>query len=166
MIKYVALGLLFSACGLAGAFLTRAMQCRVRELEALLRMLTALRTRIQFSRVPLRPLLEEVCAEGPPAFLPRCVAGMREGEPFPAAWRGAVERQGGFGLREEDRRLLRSLGELLGSTDAEGQREGLLLHEGLARQLLEEARARRDSKGKAFFSLGILAGLTLLILFI
>lgn len=168
--RLIALGLLFLACGLTGVFLSRGLQLRVRELEAILRLLGVLRAQMQFSRAPLGPMLSQACAQGQsPAFLPGCLERLGAGRPFPEAWRLAVERGGGprpDGLRPEDRRLLLSLGELLGSTDADGQREGLLLHEELARQLLESARQRRDTQGRAFFTLGVLSGLTLVILLI
>ncbi len=164
--KIVALGLLFLACGLAGAFLSRNLQLRVRELEAILHLMGILRAQMQFSRAPLEPMLTQACAQGQaPAFLPRCLEGLRAGLAFPLAWRQAAERAGS-GLRPEDQRLLFSLGELLGSTDADGQREGLLLHEELARQLLENARSRKETQGRACFTLGILSGLTLAILLI
>ncbi|MDR2525338.1 MAG: stage III sporulation protein AB [Oscillospiraceae bacterium] len=162
--RWIALGLIFSACGLAGALLSRALQVRVRELEALLRLLSTLRTQMQFSRAPLEPMLSQACGQGQtPAFLPVCIAAMRAGAAFPAAWRESAAH--GFGLRPEDRQLLLSLGELLGATDAEGQREGLLLHEELCRDLLEDARKRKESRGRSFFTLGILSGLTVVILF-
>ncbi|MDR1927608.1 MAG: stage III sporulation protein AB, partial [Oscillospiraceae bacterium] len=97
MLKTIGLGLLFFACGFTGAWLTRGLTLRVRELEAVLRMLSTLRTQMQFSRAPLEAMLTQVCAqEQPPRFLPRCLEGLRGGEAFPRAWRGALE-QGGSG---------------------------------------------------------------------
>ena len=163
MLKLIAIALLFFACGLTGAFLTRAMQVRVRELECILQMLTALRTQMQFSRAPLEAMLTQVCAqERHPQFLPHCLAQMQAGTPFPVAWKHAAQQAAG--VKDEDRQLLFSVGELLGSTDASGQREGLQLHEELAAQLLETARAKKESHGKTYFSLGVLSGLTLVIL--
>jgi stage III sporulation protein AB len=124
-----------------------------------------LRAQLQFSRPPVERMLAGFCGQSQhPAFLPRCLEHMRAGTAFPDAWRGAVEAQS-FGLREEDRRHLLALGELIGASDAAGQREALQLQETLLATQLEEARNRRDTRGKAFFMLGILAGLTLMILF-
>jgi len=165
MLKTFALSLLFLACGGTGALLSRGMLSRVRELERSLQMLASLRAQLQFSRPPLPQMLEAVCGQSQrPAFLPHCLARMGEGVAFPHAWRAAVEAHAGPGLREEDRRQLLALGELLGAGDAEGQREALLVQEALLQTQLEQARARNDARGRAVFLLGILAGLTLMIL--
>ncbi|MDR1464779.1 MAG: stage III sporulation protein AB [Oscillospiraceae bacterium] len=167
MIRFAALGLLMFACGMAGALGQRNLSLRVRELEAALRMISSLRTQMQFSRAPMLPLVEQLCAQGQaPSFLPQCLAKMRAGLPFPSAWRQAAGAKAFDGLRDEDRRILLSLGDLLGTTDAAGQREGLLLHEELTRELLDRAQQRRNSQGKARLLLGILAGLTLMILLV
>ena len=76
----------------------------------------------------------------------------------------AAAVEAGAGLRGEDRLPLLSLGELLGASDAEGQREALLVQEALLQTQLDQARARRDTRGRASLMLGILAGLTLMIL--
>jgi len=165
MLNYVALAMVFLACGGTGALLSRAMIMRTRELELRLQMITNLRAQLQFSRPPVERMLAGLCGQTQhPAFLPKCLTDMRAGTAFPDAWRGAVESQS-YGLREEDRRQLLALGELLGASDAAGQREALQLQETLLATQLEQARSRRDSRGKAFFMLGILAGLTLMILF-
>jgi len=165
MLKVFALSLLFLACGGTGAMISRGMLARVRELERALQMIASLRAQLQFSRPPLPQMIEAVCSQSQrPAFLPHCLARMREGTAFPHAWRASVESHGGAGLREEDRQQLLALGELLGASDAEGQREALLVQEALLQTQLEQARARRDTRGRAIFMLGILAGLTLMIL--
>jgi len=163
MLKIFALALIFLACGGTGAMISRGMLARVRELERSLQMVASLRAQLQFSRPPLPQMLAAVCGQSQrPAFLPHCLARMREGTAFPMAWRAAVET--GAGLRDEDRLPLLSLGELLGASDAEGQREALLVQEALLQTQLEQARARRDTRGRASMMLGILAGLTLMIL--
>jgi len=165
MLKTLALALLFLACGGTGALISRGMLLRVRELERSLQMLASLRAQLQFSRPPLPQMLAAVCGQSRcPAFLPHCLTRMEGGVAFPLAWRGAVESHGGPGLREEDRQQLLALGELLGASDAEGQREALLVQESLLRTQLEQARTRRDTRGRAIFMLGILSGLTLMIL--
>lgn len=162
VIKNIALGLVFLACGGAGAMVSRMMHVRVKELEAALQMLGSLRAQLRFSRPTLERMLAEI--SGPPAFLPYALELMRGGTAFPLAWRKAVT-QHSPALQQEDRARLLALGELLGASDAAGQREALLLQEAFLRTQLEQARAKRDTRGKAMFTLGILAGLSVMILF-
>ncbi|MDR0530561.1 MAG: stage III sporulation protein AB [Oscillospiraceae bacterium] len=166
MLKNVALAMILLACGAAGAMAARALAQRARELEAALRMLAGMRAQLQFSRPPLGRMLAECCAAGQcPAFLPCALRELRAGAAFPQAWRGAVAGNSPA-LKEEDRRALLPLAEILGALDADGQCEALLVLEEQLRALLEQARARRDQRGKALFLLGILAGLTVMILFL
>jgi len=165
LIKNIALGLVFLACGGAGAYYSRAMVLRVRELEAVLQMLGSFRAQLRFSRPTLERMLREVCAGQPPAFLPHALRRMQTGMAFPAAWREAVTQRSPA-LRQEDRTRLLACAELLGASDASGQSEALLLQESLLQAQLEQARMKRDTRGKAFFTLGILVGLTVMILFL
>ncbi len=163
--KTLALALLFLACAGAGAMVTRGMLLRVRELERSMQMLSSLRAQLQFSRPPLQQMLGAVCAQSQcPAYLPGCLRRMQRGEAFPLAWRSALEDHGGNCLRREDRQQLLPLGDLLGASDAAGQREALLLQESLLQTQLDQARTQKDTRGKAIFMLGILGGLTLMIL--
>lgn len=166
LIKYLALALVFLACGGTGAMVSRGMMARVRELERSLQMLASLRAQLQFSRPPLVQMLDAVCRQSQcPAFLPHCLRRMQQGAAFPQAWHTAVETHSGAGLRAQDREQLLALGEILGASDAAGQREAMLLQEALLQTQLEQARALQNSRGRAIFMLGILAGLTLMILF-
>jgi len=162
----LAISLLFLACGGTGAMLSRAMTLRTRELELCLQMVAQIRAQLQFSRPPVQRMLEALCEQSQhPAFLPRVLVGVQTGVEFPKAWRAAIQEQRG-GLKEDDRRHLLALGELLGASDAAGQREALALQESLLATQLDQARDLRDTRGKAFFMLGILAGLTVMILFL
>jgi stage III sporulation protein AB len=165
MLQYVALALVFLACGGTGAMLSRAMTLRARQLELCLQMVANIRAQLQFSRPPMQRMLAALCEQSQhPAFLPRCLQAMDAGVDFPRAWRTAVQEQ--RGLKEEDCRHLLALGELLGASDAAGQREAMQLHESLLTTQLAQARQLRDTRGKAAFTLGVLAGLTVMILFI
>ncbi|MDR2753728.1 MAG: stage III sporulation protein AB [Oscillospiraceae bacterium] len=165
-LKYIALSLLFLACGGTGALLSRQLHLRARELELCLQMVASLRAQLQFLRPPLEQMVEDVCAQSRcPVFLPHCLRGLRQGIGFPGAWREALAAHGG-GLREDDRLQLLLLGEILGNSDAAGQREARLLQDNLLQTRFDQARAARDGRGKSLCTLGILAGVTVLILFL
>ncbi|MDR2647309.1 MAG: stage III sporulation protein AB [Oscillospiraceae bacterium] len=166
-VKWIGLSLLFAVCGFCGAWMTYRLTVRTRELESLLQMLAYFRTQMQFSRAPLQTLLTNASRQScAPAFLSGVMRCVSDGQVFPLAWKRAVEQQPNTFYCEEDRRLLLSLGELLGSTDAHGQEEGLLLHEQLAKQSLEKARRQQEKHGKTYLTLGVLTGLTLVILLV
>ncbi|MCL2195267.1 MAG: stage III sporulation protein AB [Oscillospiraceae bacterium] len=166
MLNYIAMTLIFLACAGTGALISRTMMQRARQLELCLQMLAQLRAQLQYSRPPVQTMVADLCEQAQhPAFLPRCLHSMNTGVDFPQAWQGALQSPG-HGLKDDDRRHLLSLGQLLGASDAAGQREALQLHESLLTTQLDQARAVRDTRGKAAFTLGVLAGLTVMILFI
>jgi len=160
------MALVFLACAGTGALISRAMAQRARQLELCLQMIAQLRAQLQYSRPPVHTMISDLCEQSQhPVFLPRCLHSMQQGADFPQAWQGALLSPG-HGLKDDDRRHLLSLGQLLGASDAAGQREALQLHESLLATQLDQARQVRDTRGKAVFTLGVLAGLTIMILFI
>ncbi|MDR1734566.1 MAG: stage III sporulation protein AB [Oscillospiraceae bacterium] len=164
MLKIAALTILFLVCGLCGAFVMRQMQVRVRELEAARYLLGGIKAQLQYSRAPLLPMLRGLAEGGnAPAFLTECVERMERGEAFPPAWRGALEAAA---LPKVDRLALAGMAETLGATDAAGQMEAISLYEKNLDTLIADARHTRDTRGKSAVMLGVLAGITVAVLFI
>ena len=75
-------------------------------------------------------------------FLPACSSRCEAGEPFPDAWRSALEESAGkMHLTQEEHALLLAFGGRLGATDLEGQLDHCALHFKEVNRMLEEARA-------------------------
>ncbi len=76
--------------------------------------------------------------------------------PFQEAWRGAAEKAPYFS--DEDRGVLRLIGERLGMTDAEGQLSMLAVSREFAEKNLLEAEEAYRSKGALLKKTGLLCG--------
>ena len=100
-------------------------------------------------------------------FLNGCAQELKNGVPFPAAWKQAVAQYSSCGpMKKEDIELLYSFGLGLGTTDLSGQKRLCEAHRKRTEQQLESARKQYASKGKLGTVLGTAAGATAVILFI
>lgn len=98
-------------------------------------------------------------------FLPACSSRCEAGEPFPDAWRAALDESAGkMHLTQEEHALLLAFGGRLGATDLEGQLAHCALHLREVNRLLGEARSQERVKGRLYRSLSMLACAAVLIL--
>ncbi|MGN0695770.1 MAG: stage III sporulation protein AB [Oscillospiraceae bacterium] len=75
------------------------------------------------------------------------------------AWKDCLENAPPEYIQSEEKALLEELGEMLGSTDVQGQLEGLSAKREALRELIAEADRERREKGKLYRMLGVTAGL-------
>lgn len=97
------------------------------------------------------------------AYLAGCGERMARGEPFPEAWRAALEEQPGA-LGEGERELLRNLADILGAADLDSQLAALAYAERQMEHRLGLARANREKHQKLYGTLGVLGGLAVAIM--
>ena len=138
---------------------SRKLSVRVEKLEAFLRFLSAAKTEVRYSAVPVQQILQRH-GEGL-SFLRDCTADCAGGEGFAEAWRRAVgSRAGAEGFSARDGELLLLFGDGFGASDTDGQISHLELYSGLFGEALDRAREDRDRKSKLYLTLGIFAGLS------
>ena len=78
------------------------------------------------------------------------------GEDFHEMWKKALDSQSG--IPDEERRILSRLGEILGTSDIEGQLSSIVLLEDELMAVKEKREDNYRRKGKLFRSVGVLAG--------
>lgn len=139
------------------------MEQRVRELERLKIMLEVLCSQLEYSQAPLCSLLETLCSRSELAklgFLEECRKSLENGIPFPSAWHSGIKNAAGMThLKNDDKEILMPLGEIIGADNAESQINSLKLHLSLLNANLETAGQDNQKYGKAYSTLGILAGI-------
>ena len=86
-----------------------------------------------------------------------CVRRCKEGEPFPRAWRQAVEECSGA-LLSEDRQILLHMGAVLGAVDLDGALGELEYARFALKERYGEALERQKKLGGLYKTLGMLAG--------
>lgn len=168
MLKTVGL-LLVALCGvLSGTAMALGLKERVRALELSKTLLQAFAAELSYSLAPPDEIVARLSARETLAkagYLARCGERCGGGTPFPQAWRDAVRAEPGA-LSREDVEVLASLSDTLGRCDLT-EALGALNRAGEALELsLTEAREYARTHGKLYRTLGALAGVFFIILWI
>jgi stage III sporulation protein AB len=151
--------LLIFAGTLLGYTESHKLSVRVEHLESFLRFLSAARTEVRYSAIPVAQVVERHGTEL--RFLRECVKRCDDGESFAQAWKNAVLSSGeNDGFAAHDAELLLSFGEGFGTSDTDGQISHMELYSGLFRANLKSARDDRNRKSKLYLTLGVFAGLS------
>ena len=150
--------LLIFAGTLLGFTESRKLTVRVESLESFLRFLSAAKTEVRYSAVPVVQIVARHGREL--SFLRECVKRCGQGEGFADAWKRAALNSGkGDGFAAHDIELLLSFGEGFGASDTDGQLSHMELFSGLFGTNLKSAREDRNRKSKLYLMLGVFAGL-------
>ena len=147
--------LAFSVLGLlAGERLSR----RVKAFESVLKLLKKTELEIrQFSR-PLPRVAEIIAAEEKENGLAfECVRFLKAGESFPSAWEKGTEKSS-LPFKNEERKMLASLGRELSSCDREGCFQLLKIYFERFSALLQEAKAAKAKYSKLCLFSGVFVG--------
>lgn len=141
---------------------------RVSGIETALVLIGHLHDRLRYLQPPLTELLESALALEQlreAAYLAPCLDSMGRGVPFPTSWRTAVESHCGA-LGREEAELLAALGDILGSTDLDSQLASLTYTRQSLEHRLELARQFSQKHQKLYGTLGVLAGIAIVIIMV
>lgn len=123
-------------------------------------MLQLIENEIHYCALPVGELLDIISGRKELReldFVSSCAEIYESGVSFSEAWCSGVKGSA-CGLNADDKQLLYSFGDALGTTDVSGQISLCRLHAHLLEERLEQARREKDKKGKVCTSLGALAG--------
>lgn len=133
-------------------------------------MVNAIQTEIEFLLLPTAEIITSLTSRTDLSdlkFLQCCEAKMNDGIDFKSAWNESVcDSENSFFFKKSDVEILTSFSELFGVTDREGQFLNCRLYCEKIQLALTEAKQSRDKYSKLLSSLGILAGLYILVVFI
>lgn len=159
---------LFGVCTTAGLLKSARFSKRVRQLEGFVGALDAISTDIRYLAAPLEDIMAK--CDALPEYQELCVFGLcreifLQERDFPAAWEQALKQaKPTLALDAGDCEALTWFGRVLGTTDVDGQTANCARYGELLRQRLERAREDRAKRGKMYTSLGVLAGVFLVVL--
>jgi stage III sporulation protein AB len=170
MFKLIASLLVICSAGIAGLRAASAYSLRTRQLRTLQEALQLLDTEIMYGATPLPAALSKVAAaagEAVGAVFSEAGAILGKSSGFTAgeAWNLAVERNiRRTALTEEDRAILRSFGEALGSSDRADQHKHITLTAFHLRQEEEKAERDRQKNERIWKYGGFLVGIGIVLL--
>lgn len=150
----------------AGYLQARRLSLRVRFLEQYLKWVSQMETEIRYGSEDIFRLLGRRRRElSLLSFLTQCTDQMKEGIPFPQAWKEAIRgisRE--YGLKPDDLEAVEAFGNGLGTSDVDGQTAHCQMHQKLLQSRLKGAQEEKQRKGKLYFMLGLCLGVSVALL--
>ncbi len=141
---------------------------RVRESERFIRLLTVIRTQIDFSLLPTDTLLCSLCESrefSDFSFIHKVKKAFDGGAALEHAWNDALtEYATESALHTEEIELLSNFGSIFGSTDKSGQTANCTFFIEQLEGLAEKQRSSAEKNARLYNALGVLTGLFLVIL--
>lgn len=164
--KIFSLILIFIFSASVGFYLKFRIQKREKSLEQCILLLENINTKISFTNADMSRIITDFSRDSDLVFLRR-FEGLEDISNIKERWSRAL-KEGGFSdcLKKDDGDILLSFGNILGITDAAGQKNNCVIHIKLLENSLNEARDENIKKGKLVSSLCLLTGLSIILLFI
>ncbi len=147
-------------CFATGTAISSCLKMRVHQLEKLVAMLTEAEILIRFRAMRINEIITELSKQESfknfifLSVLNDCIS---DNNNIHESWRFAAENA--IFLNENDKRILLSVGEQIGSTDIDGQLSMLELNKSLVQRNLSEAEENLHVKGKMLKTVWGLCGL-------
>ena len=166
--RYIFLILILTSSTSVGFLLSKKYTDRVKELKSLSNLITLLQNKIKFTHKPLGEILEEIVNvkenSGIIGIFSKTSQKLKN-KKFEEAWNEAISEQRFFlNLNQEDITFLKTLGNVLGKTDVEGQMSEINQFQTILKVQIENAEEEKNKNAKMYKSLGTIIGLAIVII--
>lgn len=167
IIKLLVLSLVFASCLYIGILVSNKYSGRVKELKDMKNALNMLETKIKYTYEALPEIFEEISKQitGEIGQIFRNSAKKMQVKSAGDAWNESIDLAN-TNMNIEDKAILKTLGKLLGKTDAEGQISEIKLVSNFLDTQMKAAEQERNKNEKMYKTLGGIVGLTIVIILI
>lgn len=164
IIKYILLIGILIASILIGRLISKKYVDRVKELKEMKNALNIFKTKMRFTYEPIPDIFEEIAKQltnGNIATIFLIASKKMKQKTAGQAWEEALEEENN--LNKEDKEILNSLSRLLGKTDLEGQLSEVEVTTTFLETQIKKAEEARKKNEKMYQTLGMVAGLAIVI---
>lgn len=167
IIKYLELILILSASTYIGILISKKYLNRVKDLKEMKNALNIFTTKIKFTYQPIPQIFKEISGKLKPNIANIFLSATNKMENINAgdAWLQALE-ESNTNMIKEDVETLKTLSNLLGKVDIEGQVSEIGLVETFLDTQIELAEEEKNKYVKMYKTLGVTVGLALVIILI
>lgn len=154
-------------CSYIGIDKAKTFSIRVFKLRNLKNSFNIFKTKLEFTYEPIKEIfteISEIVYKNKNNIFKSYVENMRNGK-FEKAWNLAVV-ENSFSLSKEDIKIISNFGNLLGKTDLKGQITEIELANNFLDKQIIEAEEIRKKNDKLYKSLGIIIGITIVIVLV
>lgn len=140
---------------------------RLKELVSIKSALNILENKIKFTQSPLEEIFKNIsenCSEKNIKNIFQVLA-MKQGTNIHKSWEITIELMES-NLNTDDKKILIDMGKILGTTDVDGQVSNIKITSSFIDRQIEKAEQEKNKNVKLFRTLGIVSGLTIIIILI
>lgn len=163
-IKIITIFMIVAIASMLGNIKAKKYKFRVDELKLIKESLNIFKTKIKFTYEPIPEIFKEISnlTNGNISNMFRCAFENMKLYNATNSWYMAIENVP-TNMNKEDLNLIKSLGNLLGKTDKEGQISEIELVEGFTDAQIKKAEVEREKNEKMYRTLGTIAGVAIAI---
>lgn len=169
VVKYIGLLLIFISASGIGVLISKKYSSRVKELTELKNSLNIFKTKIKFTYEPIPDIFSQISGmtnENISEIFIEANEKMKD-KTAGQAWIEAIDDiKSKLNLNEEDINVIKGLSKLLGKTDIEGQVSEIELTSSFIDVQIEKAERDKIRNEKLYKTLGMITGLTIVIILI
>ena len=169
VVKYIGLLLIFISTSGIGVLISKKYSSRVKELTELKNSLNIFKTKIKFTYEPIPDIFSQISGmtnENISKIFIEANEKMKD-KTAGQAWIEAIDDiKSKLNLNEEDINVIKGLSKLLGKTDIDGQISEIELTSSFIDVQIEKAERDRIRNEKLYKTLGMITGLTIVIILI
>lgn len=169
MIKYISLmSILFLAIYI-GNLMSKKYINRVNELVQIKLALNIIKSKIKFTQIPLKDIFEQIYKNTEELnikeFWKNTINELNKNIEIETAWENAI-KETEINLNKEDLSILLDMGKMLGKTDVDGQVSNLEIATTFIDTQIQKAEAEKQKNSKLYKTLGVVTGLSIVIILI
>ena len=167
VIKWIVYILILIASSSMGIIYSQKYQKRVDELKDFKTAFNMTKTKIRFTYAPLKEIFEDISKsiQSNTSKVFTSTYTYMEKEDVTQSWSKALNETE-TSLTKEDKELISQFGKMLGKTDAEGQLNEIELSLNFLETQIEKAEVEKNKNAKLYKSLGIIAGIGIVVILI
>lgn len=167
-LRYIFLISILAGSTSIGFLLSKRYSDRLKELNDISSLVNILKNKIKFTHKPLGEILEEISTIKKDTKILEIFSKTGEkleDRKIEEAWNEAISEEKFYlNLRNEDIQLIRTLGNVLGKTDVEGQMSEINQFDNLLKIQIKNAEDEKNKNSKMYKSLGTIIGLAIVII--
>lgn len=170
-VKYLLLLIIFGATAFIGNLISRKYKNRVEELKSFKEACNILESKIRFTYEPLGEILGQISDILPKEnkiyeIFKKSSFNMKNSD-FKTAWEKSInDSKSNLNLEDEDISVIKSLGNMLGKTDVQGQLSEIELNMSFLDTQIKKAEEEQRKSEKMYRNLGTIVGLAIVIILI
>ena len=166
-IKIIIYTFIFLTTSLIGILKSKKYVYRVEELREFKVALNIFKTKLIFTKEPIQEIFEEIAENSTQNVgnVFKIANKIMENESAEKSWNMAIELSI-LNITEEDKSILKNMGNLLGMTDVEGQINQIELTEKFLEEQIIKGEKEKQKNEKLYRTLGMTAGLGIVIILI